>query len=87
MAPEIGKRGVQARADMYSLGLILFEMCYPMRNKKTLKEVLNDIRREGAPIEQYVRGHIYYEVCVQSEFNYRYVEIDHSIPFTHECRL
>lgn len=64
MAPEIGQRGVKARADLYSLGIILFEMCFPMI-KKHRKRMIGKIRAEGAPIEQFVQSHKYFQVCVQ----------------------
>lgn len=62
MAPEIGERGITARADMYSLGIILFEMCFPMKREKDV--VFRTIRQEGAPIEQYVQSdNPFYDVC------------------------
>lgn len=69
MAPEIGKRGVQARADMYSFGIILFEMCYSMKNRHIRDRILDKIRQADAPIEPYIeRSHEFFEVCMKSFF-------------------
>lgn len=64
MAPEIGKKGVTARADMYSLGIILFEMCYPMAHFRR-DEILNKIREPAAPIEDFIpMPTALYNVCI-----------------------
>lgn len=64
MAPEIGKRGVQARADMYSLGIILFEMCIPMRGREERITTLKTIRELERPIERFMEdSHPFFEVC------------------------
>lgn len=66
MAPEIGKRGVQARADLYSFGIILFEMCYAM-NGNERKPILENIRRKEAPIETYLQEcHEFFKVSIFS---------------------
>lgn len=68
MAPEIGKRGVKARADMYSLGIILFEMSFSMTSKQFRDKVLNEIRKEEAPIEHYIsQAHAFFKVCIFAE--------------------
>lgn len=54
MAPEIGKRGVKARADMYSLGIILFEMCVPIQSGQERDTALHAIRETGSPIERFM---------------------------------
>lgn len=67
MAPEIGKRGVQARADMYSFGIILFEMCFPMKSRKKRKKILKHIREKDIPIEAYMtKTHEFFEVCMKN---------------------
>lgn len=64
IAPEIGKKGVTARADMYSLGIILFEMCYPIKPSRR-DEILRKIREPAAPIEEYIpMPSIFYYVCI-----------------------
>lgn len=70
MAPEIGKRGVTARADMYSLGIILFEMCVTIREIEqnsgklsTRKATLRTIREKDRPIERFMdKSHKFFEV-------------------------
>lgn len=63
MAPEIGKRGVQARADMYSLGIILFEMCVPMIGRKERDTTLTAIREKESPIERFMEvSHPFFQV-------------------------
>lgn len=65
MAPEVGKKEIKARADMYSLGIILFEMCLTSSKGKDRKDVIKEIRRIGAPIEGYVmKSHEFYAVCM-----------------------
>lgn len=64
MAPEIGNKGVTARADMYSFGIILFEMCVPIKHSGR-HEILKEIRAADVPIEKFVpRGHDFYNVCI-----------------------
>lgn len=71
MAPEIGKTRVTARADMYSFGIILFEMCYPMmRSNRT--NVLKKIRQIGSPIEDYLFNHQFYNVRMINIFYTKY---------------
>lgn len=63
MAPEIGKRGVKARADMYSLGIILFEMCVPMRTGHERIETLTAIRTKEPRIERFMEvSHAFFQV-------------------------
>lgn len=64
MAPEIGIKGVTARADMYSFGIILFEMCVPIKPSGR-PEILEEICAADVPIEKFVpRGHDFYNVCI-----------------------
>lgn len=57
MAPEIGNKGATARADMYSFGIILFEMCVPM-TYYTRNEILKKIRAADVPIEESIEEFI-----------------------------
>lgn len=63
MAPEIGKRGVKARADMYSLGIILFEMCVPMKSHHHRDDALYVIREKDSPIQRFMEeSHPFFRV-------------------------
>ena len=43
-APEVGRAGYDQKVDMYSLGIILFEMCYRFATGTERAYVLNDLR-------------------------------------------
>ncbi|XP_031626396.1 eIF-2-alpha kinase GCN2-like [Contarinia nasturtii] len=89
MAPEIGVMPLRPRADMYSLGIILFEMCYAMQTYNRLA-TLNKIREKGAPIEAFINiSSEFYEVIknlLNHEVEKRYMAIKILEKFPHYRR-
>lgn len=73
MAPEIGTKRVTARADMYSFGIILFEMCYPMMTNR--EDVIKKIRQINSPIKDYLFNHQFYNVRMINIFYTKYQTI------------
>ncbi|MCJ1378773.1 hypothetical protein MMC17_001872 [Xylographa soralifera] len=53
VAPEVRSSGgghYNEKADMYSLGIILFEMCYPLKTSMERAEILGKLREAGCSL-------------------------------------
>ncbi|MCJ1421819.1 hypothetical protein MMC32_008186 [Xylographa parallela] len=53
VAPEVRSSGgghYNEKADMYSLGIILFEMCYPLKTAMERAEILGKLREAGCSL-------------------------------------
>lgn len=44
MAPEQTRRRYDSRVDVYAFGLIMFEICYPMKDEQHYKDTFNGLR-------------------------------------------